>query len=181
MRKLLFLLIVIISTSVYAQKDQLIGSWSAKVFMGPSIVETFFSNGTYRTDMFFYAGNYKVQVGTPQGLKWKVDEDGVLTTYGTPSATALFVKVTLIESSELSPAEKKTLREKIPELEKKLLAEYKKSCKTQKPSNFDFKFNEEGELQKKSATEVGGNWVAYKKTDLPWTPSVKKSPNTKKR
>ena len=143
-------------------------------------VETFFSNGNYRIDVFMDAGNYICQLCIPKGLKWKVDEDGVLSIFGTPIASAAFVKITINDKYQFSPAEKKVLSSEIPSLEKKQTDRFRSNCHTEKPKFFDFKFNDEGELMKKAA--IGsGYWVTFIKTDLPWTPPVKNTKNVKKR
>jgi hypothetical protein len=183
MKKIFILFVVLISTSAFAQKDQLIGSWMIKYGKAQDqyTVETFFPNGNYRTDVFVYAGNYICQLCIPKGLKWKVDEDGVLSTFGTPIASAAFVKITINDKYQLSPAEKKVLSSEIPSLEKKYTDSFRSDCNhTEKPSFFDFKFNDEGELMKKAAIE-GGYWATFIKTDLPWTPPVKNTKNVKKR
>lgn len=171
MRKLFLFLLVFLSSQSFAQKEKIIGSWKLKSYYKEYTVETFFANGNYRTDIFQKDGNFWLHIGIPDAGKWTLDSDGVLCTFGTMSTATSFAKLEIAEDDNLTAAEKKRLKDNIPQLEKTMSEKFKNVKSAYQKSYFDVKFNEDGELQKRSAEQGGGIWYTFIKTDLPWTPA----------
>ena len=185
MRKIFILFVVLISTSVCAQKEQIIGSWICdfyNYYLGKyKMVHTFSQDGTYRKHMFIDEGQFTTHVGSPKGLKWKVDNDGVLCVYGQWIKPTAFVKVS-IKDGEMTSNNERYLTNKRLIIEKQRKEDYTKQVNASgklKPDIYHYYFDSYGRLNLKMDTDE--EWSTYEKTDSPWTPPVKKNVNTKKK
>ena len=182
MKKILFMLVIFISTSVYAQKDQLIGSWVKAGPYDSRYIVTFFQNGSYNIDNLIDDGPFTYHWGFPSGLKWKVDKDSTLCVYGQWIVSTAFVRVSLNENSKTSFLSEEYMRKTRIERERIYKEKFRKDLINQgklKPDYYYFFFDSKGQLKLKLDTSV--EWETYEKTNLPWRPSAKKSKNTRKR